>query len=58
MNEFEDVFSDDFIGFPPPREIDFGIDLEPNTKQNFNSSLHNGSSWTEGVEAAVKRYQW
>ena len=32
MNEFLDVFPDDFSGVPLPREIDFGIDLEPDTK--------------------------
>ena len=32
VNEFLDVFPDDLPGVPPPREIDFGIDLEPNTK--------------------------
>ncbi|XP_069149231.1 uncharacterized protein [Solanum lycopersicum] len=31
VNEFLDVFPDDLPGVPPPREIDFGIDLEPNT---------------------------
>ena len=33
VNEFQDVFPDDLPGVPPPRWIDFGIDLEPNTKQ-------------------------
>ena len=33
VNEFLDVVLDDFPGVPPPREIDFSIDLEPNTKQ-------------------------
>ena len=32
VNEFQDVFPDNFLGVPPPREIDFNIDLEPNTK--------------------------
>ena len=32
VNEFQDVFSDDFPGVPPLREIDFGIDLDPDTK--------------------------
>ena len=32
VNEFQDVFPDDFPKVPPPREIDFGIDLELNTK--------------------------
>ena len=32
VNEFVDAFTDDFLGVPPPREIDFGIDLEPNTR--------------------------
>ena len=27
-----DVFPDDLLGVPPPRDIDFGIDLEPDTK--------------------------
>ena len=33
VNEFQDVFLDDFTGVPLPRKIDFGIDLEPDTKQ-------------------------
>ena len=32
VNEFQDVFPDDLPGDPPPWEIDFGIDLEPDTK--------------------------
>ena len=32
LNEFQDVFPDDLPGFPFPREIDFGIVLDPNTK--------------------------
>ena len=33
VNEFQDIFLNDFHRFPPPQEIDFGIDLEPDTKQ-------------------------
>ena len=33
VNEFHDVFPDDLPGVPPPWEIDFGIDLKPDTKQ-------------------------
>ena len=43
MNEFQDVFPDDFTGVPPAREIYFGIDLE-STQTNFDSSLQNSSS--------------
>ena len=32
VNEFLDVFPDDLPRIPPPREIDFCIDLEPDTK--------------------------
>ena len=32
VNDFQDVFPDDLPGVPPRREIDFGIDLEPDTK--------------------------
>ncbi|XP_069152666.1 uncharacterized protein [Solanum lycopersicum] len=32
VNEFLDVFPEDLPGVPPLREIDFGIDLEPDTK--------------------------
>ena len=32
VNEFLDVFPGDLPGVPPTREIDFGIDLEPDTK--------------------------
>ena len=31
VNEFLKVFPDDLPGFPPAREIDFGIDLLPDT---------------------------
>ena len=31
VNEFQDVFPDDFPRVPPHREIDFCIDLNPNT---------------------------
>ena len=33
VNEFQDVFPDDLPGVPPPRWIDFGINLELDTKQ-------------------------
>ena len=32
VNEFLDVFLEDLPGVPPLRDIDFGIDLEPDTK--------------------------
>ena len=32
VNAFQDVFTEDLLGIPPVREIDFGIDLEPDTK--------------------------
>ncbi|XP_070011557.1 uncharacterized protein [Nicotiana sylvestris] len=32
MREFSDVFPEDLPGLPPIREIDFGIDLLPNTQ--------------------------
>ena len=32
VNEFKDVFLDDLPRVPPPQEIEFGIDLEPDTK--------------------------
>ncbi|XP_060210488.1 uncharacterized protein LOC132637416 [Lycium barbarum] len=32
VSEFLEVFPDDLPGFPPDREIDFGIDLFPGTK--------------------------
>ena len=32
VNEFQDVFPDDLPGVPPLQEIDFDIDLEPDTK--------------------------
>ena len=35
VNEFQDVFPDDLPGVPPPRKIDFGIELEPSTKQTI-----------------------
>ena len=31
VNEFIDVFPEDLPGIPPPREVDFGIELEPGT---------------------------
>ena len=33
VNEFPDVFPYNFLRGPPPREIDFCIGLEPDTKQ-------------------------
>ena len=35
VNEFQDVFPDKVSRVTPLREIDFGIDLEPDTKQFF-----------------------
>ena len=32
MNEFHDVFPDDLLKVSPPRDIDFGINLEPDSK--------------------------
>ncbi|XP_070039350.1 uncharacterized protein [Nicotiana tomentosiformis] len=32
VREFSDVFPEDLPGFPPVREIDFGIDLSPDTQ--------------------------
>ena len=32
MNEFVDVFPEDLPGIPPEREIEFGIDLLPDTQ--------------------------
>ena len=32
VNEFPDLFLDYLTGVPPPRDIDFHIDLEPDTK--------------------------
>ena len=31
VNEFQDVFPSELPGVPPKREIDFGIDLLPDT---------------------------
>ncbi|WMV45761.1 hypothetical protein MTR67_039146 [Solanum verrucosum] len=35
VKEFSEVFLDDLPGIPPEREIDFGIDLLPNTQPIF-----------------------
>ena len=32
VNEFVDVFPEDLPGIPPEREIEFGIDLLPDTQ--------------------------
>ena len=32
VNAFQDVFTEDLLGIPPVREIDFGIDLDPSSK--------------------------
>ena len=32
VNEFKDVFSEDLPRIPPERKIDFGVDLDLNTK--------------------------
>ena len=31
VNEFQDVFLEDLLGIPPKREIEFVVDLDPNT---------------------------
>ncbi|XP_069152832.1 uncharacterized protein [Solanum lycopersicum] len=33
VNEFQDIFPEYLSRIPPKREIDFGVDLDPNTKQ-------------------------
>ena len=35
VKEFQDVFLDDFRGLPPLRDIEFPIDIKPDTKQIF-----------------------
>ena len=35
VNEFPEVFPDDLLGVPPDREIEFGIDLVPDTRPIF-----------------------
>ena len=32
VNDFQGVFPEDLPGIPPEREIDFSVDLDPNTK--------------------------
>ena len=32
VNEFQDIFPEDLSGVPRTREIDFSIELEPDTK--------------------------
>jgi hypothetical protein len=32
VREFLDVFSDDLLGMPPERDIEFKIELQPNTE--------------------------
>ena len=32
VNEFHEVFPEDLPRIPPEHEIDFGVDLDPNTK--------------------------
>ena len=46
VNEFLDVFLENFPWLPLFREIDFGIDIEPIKKTNINSSFKNSSSRT------------
>lgn len=33
VNEFQDVFPEDLAGIHPAGKINFGIDLDPNTKK-------------------------
>ena len=54
VNEYLYVFTEDFPGIPPLREVDFGIDLEPGTKPISIPLYHYGSNRTQRVEAAVK----
>ncbi|TYK06675.1 gag protease polyprotein [Cucumis melo var. makuwa] len=44
VKEYPDVFPDKLSGLPPPREIDFAIELEPDTGSYLEGSLQNGSS--------------
>ncbi len=39
MNEHPDVFPEDLPGLPPEREIEFAIDLIPNTIPIFKTPL-------------------
>ncbi|XP_070018135.1 uncharacterized protein [Nicotiana sylvestris] len=51
VREFSDVFPEDLPGLPPVREIDFGIDLLPDTQP-----ISNGTSKVEGSKATVTRF--
>lgn len=53
VNEFPHVFFDDLPGIPPERKIDFGIDLLPNTKINFYTSLSNAPSEVERIKGTI-----
>ena len=44
VNDLQDVFPEDLLGIPPEREIDFGADLDPNTK-----SIHIPPYWMDLV---------
>ncbi|KAA0061193.1 gag protease polyprotein [Cucumis melo var. makuwa] len=38
VREYPDVFRDELPGLPPPREIDFAIELEPGTAHILRAS--------------------
>jgi len=40
VNEYPKVFLDDLHSIPPEREIDFGVDLLPETQQIYITSYH------------------
>ena len=37
--EYEDVFSDELLGLPPQRDVDFCIELRPSTSDELKSHL-------------------
>lgn len=47
VNKYLDIFSDDLPGLPPDREIEFNVDLAPETRSISIPSY--GSSRVEGA---------
>ncbi|WMV58065.1 hypothetical protein MTR67_051450 [Solanum verrucosum] len=54
VNEFSEVFPDDLLGIPLEREIDFGIDLLPDTQPIFVALYRMASTELKEVKEQLK----
>lgn len=56
VNEFPEVFSDDLLGVPPDREIEFGIDFVSNTHLIFIPSYRTALAELRELKGKYKDY--